>query len=891
MVPPRVPQRFLEIRFVPPATRSNDVTVTRHQQENAVRQNRQCSTVRATLRVAGVVLCLAVTVPAQSGVGATTHFRNLLPTAFEQNQGQARADVRYIARSGRSIVLLTEHGAYVRLCDHTAEASANDTGHRIKAPTRRNDAQARRADPVERCRTIAMTFAGTLGAQALHGTGKLSGVSNYYIGSDPSRWLSGVPHFASVRYESLYPGVDAVFYHRDGLLEYDLSLDADADVDAIGLRFDGADSIATDTAGNLVIGVDGKQIRLRKPVVYQDGTGGRRHIDASYTVDGNDVRFVLAAYDHNRQLVIDPVLDYSTFAGGSQSDDAFGLAVDAAGNAYIAGRSDSTDFPLAPGATANTSGNGFVIKLNSSGSALIYSTFLGGTRYDDLYDVVIDSQGRAYAIGSTASTDLPVTSGVVQSELGGGIVPPKSGTGDAWIAGLNPLGALTFMTYLGGSDDDSGNGIAIDSSRNIYVTGMTMSTNFPVGGTGFQASNRGQSDGFVVKLNPSATTIVYGGYLGGAGNDWATDIDVDGNGRVAVTGETRSTDFPTTTGAISPVCGCNQVGGSDAFVTVINAAGVDYVYSTYLGGTTNENQLLGDGAVHVDDSGGVFISGSTNSADFPVTSGVVQPSQSGVGFDAFVTKINPDAAPGSNLVFSTYLGGLGTEGAGAISTDRGGNVYVAGCTTSTDFPVKNAIQATHADTSQGSNCDIFVTVLNPTATQQLFSTYLGGWSEESAEDLALDPANNIYITGWTRSVEITGGPFLPGFPVTPGVLQTSFASTFLFSPDAIASRISAVVTTSTTTTTTTTTTTSTSTTTTLPAQSCGDPVAITIGSDRAGLKTASDALFILRTAVGFESCPLCVCDVNNDGKITATDALAALKAAVGQPVSLTCPAC
>ncbi len=813
---------------------------------------------------------------ATDAVGSA-EFRQLVSAAFEQNQGQARSAVRYIARGNGSAVLLTAQGAYLRLCTRIGKAAPSVT----RPPT------AKGAN--ERCRTIAMTFVGSSGARTVRGVGKLAGVSNYYIGSDAGRWISGVPRFASVRYESLYPGVDAVFYHRDGLLEYDVTIGTGADPKALRLRFDGADSISTDADGNLIIGANGRSMRLRTPVVYQNGATGREQIHAGYAIRGTEAEFVLAAYDHDRELVIDPVLDYSTYIGGAQSDDAFGIDVDSAGNAYIAGRTDSVDFPLAPGATANTLNvNGFVIKLNSSASALLYSTFIGGSGYDDLSDVVIDPQGRAYVTGTTGSSDLPVTNGVVQSELGGGIVPPLSGTQDGWAGSLNASGGIGFVTYLGGSDDDFANGITIDSSRNLYITGSTMSTNFPVGATSFQASNRGQTDGFVVKLNSSATTIVYGGYLGGSGNDWSYEIGVDDSGRAAITGETRSTNFPATTGAISPSCQCSQAGGSDAFVTMINAAGTDYVYSTYLGGTVNENQLLGDGTVFVDGGGNIFVAGSTNSPDFPVTSGVLQSNQNGVGFDAFVAKINPDAPPGSNLVFSTYLGGSGTDGAGAVAADSGGNVYLGGCTTSTDFPIKNAIQTAHADTSQGSNCDAFVTVLDASAAQNLFSTYLGGWSEESVEDLALDPANNIYITGWTRSVEITGGFSLPGFPVTPGVLQSSFASTFSFSPDAIASRISAVVTTSTTTSTTTTTTT---TTTTLPAQSCGDPVAMTLGAGHAALKTATDALFILRAAVGFESCSLCVCDVNSDGKISATDALAVLKSAVGQQVSLSCPAC
>jgi hypothetical protein len=370
-------------------------------------------------------------------------------------------------------------------------------------------------------------------------------------------------------------------------------------------------------------------------------------------------------------------LVYSTYLGGSGDDRGRGLAVDSAGNAYVIGTTMSTDFPtqnaLQP---ANGSGlTAFVTKINALGSALVYSTYLGGSIGEDGQGIAADSVGNAYVTGVTASTDFP-TKNPLQ--------PALNGYADAFVSKINPAGsALVYSTYLGGSLGDTGYGIAVDSTGNAYITGFTESTDFPTKNP-LQAALNGEANAFVSKINPTGLALVYSTYLGGSGADFGAGIAVDRIGRAYVTGPTSSTDFPTK----NPLQAALD-GDGDAFVSKLNRAGSALVYSTYLGGSGGD----GGSGIAVDSAGDAYVTGRTNSTDFP-TKNPLQPTYGGGDDDAFLAKLNPT---GRVLVYSTYLGGSGFDGQGSgIAVGSTGDVYLSGATNSNHFPTKKPLQAANA---------------------------------------------------------------------------------------------------------------------------------------------------------------------------------------------------
>jgi hypothetical protein len=523
-----------------------------------------------------------------------------------------------------------------------------------------------------------------------------------------------------------------------------------------------------DAQGDLVLQTTVGPIRQRKPVIYQEVDGVRKDIPGGYVLKGeHQVGFKLAAYDASQALVIDPVLSYSTYLGGSGEDRDPAIAVDAAGNAYVTGHTESTDFPTTAGAFQTTFGGGpfnggdaFVTKLNATGSALVYSTYLGGSGGDSGRGIAVDTAGNAYVTGYTASTNFPTTAGAFQTTRGGFLM-------DAFVTKLNPTGsALVYSTLLGGSDLDSGEGIVVDAAGNAYVAGGTSSTDFPTTAGAFQTTFGGGAnqggDAFVTELNPTGSALVYSTYLGGSGGDSAASIAVDADGNAYVTGRTLSTNFPTTAAAFQPTFGGGVCCGGDAFVTKLNPTGsAPLVYSTYLGGSDYD---IGTG-IALDTLGNAYVTGTTLSTDFPTTAGAFQATYGGGG-DAFVTKLNPTGW----ALYSTYLGGSGGDSGRGIAVDAAGNAYVTGSTTSTNFPTTaGALQTTFTGGVSpygGYFTDAFVTQLNPTGSAPLvYSTYLGGGGDDVGNAIALDtlPNPNVYVTGYT---------FSPNFPITTGAFQT-----------------------------------------------------------------------------------------------------------------------
>lgn len=581
------------------------------------------------------------------------------------------------------------------------------------------------------------------------GLDQLPGKTNYFIGSDPRQWRTDVPTYAKVKYEAVYPGVDMVYYGTQGRqLEYDFIVAPNADPKAIRLSFEGADKMELDGQGDLVLHLDDKSVQLRKPVVYQKKYGVKQEIASGYKLSGErEVSFEIGVYDASTPLVIDPVLAYSTYLGGTGQDAGLEIAVNAHGSAFVTGLTTSLDFPPAPAAPKLGPGGGydaFVVKLNAAGSALVYSTYLGGSDDENYHGgvsyggIAIDNNDHAYVTGLTKSKDFPTTPGALSVQL--------TSYADAYVSKLNAVGSgLVYSTFLGGKGFDGGQGIAVDQFGQAYVTGQDESGDLAV--NGFQpvhaaGCSSGYKDGFVAKLNMGGSALLYTSYFGGNACNLGWGIAVDAAQNVYVMGETVSTNFPVTATALDP----SFNGVSDIFITKVNttiAGPASLSYSTFLGGSGEERAAY-SGSVAVDPAGKfIYVTGLTASvapADFPVLN-AAQPTPNGP-YDAFITKLNPAIAGPASLVYSTYLGGGGGEFGSGIAVDINGNAYVSGSTGGT-FPSTPGMPTC---TDPGA----FVVKLNAGGSIK-YAACLSGTGQDTGLDVAVDPAGSAYVTGFSES--------------------------------------------------------------------------------------------------------------------------------------------
>ena len=616
-------------------------------------------------------------------------------------------------------------------------------------------------------KTVRLHLVGGAERPALVGFDELPTKSNYYLGNDPRAWRTGAPSFAGVRYQNVYPGTDLVFSGNDRRVEQSFFLAAGAEPRRIRMIYEGAATAEVGTTGELILRTPGGELTADRPVAYQVAAGERRTVECRYELlargpHAHEVGFTIGEYDRTLPLVIDPVFESSTYLGGSDFDQGSGIGVDAAGNVYIAGSTASTDFfgTSVPGGFQSSNGgqnDGFVAKIDPTGTTLLYSTYLGGSANDGVTRLAVDPAGNVYLAGSTDSTDFPgVTAGSAQSSNAGGFA-------DAFVAKLSASGsALLYATYLGGSDYDIANGVAIDSSGNAYVAGETRSSDFQgmTSGSFQPSSGGGFSDAFLTKLDDTGSTIVYSTYLGGSGDDIGNQIAVDTSGNAFITGQTCSTGFPVTSGALETTPPGMSCGGfsNDGFVTKLDPAGAALVYSTFLGGSGDDRAK----DIAVDTAGNAHITGDTGSSSFTgVTAGSFQPDNPGL-FAAFVTKIN---AAGNAAVYSTFLGGglpgnfEFSQGFG-ITLDAAGNAYATGYSPE-GHPAVNAdhLQPTYVCCGQNG----YVTKFDPTG-DVLLSTYLGGHGSTIGYAIAVDSARDyIYVTGQSSALDLGG--------VAPGSIQ------------------------------------------------------------------------------------------------------------------------
>ena len=697
----------------------------------------------------------ATTVLREDSLGAN-------PILFEPNRGQASAKFQYVARGNSYSFGITSDSVSMNLRPGSHDSE--------RAGGRRSSESV----------SVSIHLLGASKGTVEHGEKAEASISNYFIGKDPAKWITRIPNFRSVLFEEVYPQIDWRIYGNSRELEYDFIVAPHGDTRQVRLVVDNDAKMQIASNGDLIIRKRGLVMRQGKPIAYQtEASGQRQFIGCDYRLAARGVSFSLGAYDHDKSLTIDPTLKYSTYLGGSKGDYPRAIAVDGTGSVYVAGYTSSTDFPTSNATQGvNHSGNAFIAKFNATGNQLVYSTFLGGSNGEEARGIAVDASGNAYVAGWTFSTDFPTVSAYQTSNHSRG-TPAQSSfltkigpagdqllystyfggsgsldgafgvaiddQGDAYIAGssdspdlpvLNPLqsqmkgrlsayfakftpvGQLAYSSYLGGSAADTATAIAVDQAANVYLIGRTNSLDFPLANA-YQTQNKaatGSTDltAFVSKVDPSGGTLVFSTYLGGSTTEEPRSVQVDAQGGIYVAGQTCSADFPTTANAFQPVFpGDCSTRGPTAFVTKLSASGSSLVFSTFLGGSGGGTGIIGDYAnsVAVDAQGNVFVAGSAQSTDFPLAN-ALQSVQKGAALgasDGFLAELD---STGHDLLFSTYLGGSGSLGntathttipfgdtAQGVAVDGVGNIYVAGQTSSSDFSTFKPFQGANGSTT------------------------------------------------------------------------------------------------------------------------------------------------------------------------------------------------
>lgn len=670
-----------------------------------------------------------------------------LPLFFEANNAQAPS--QFLARTRNAQFLVAPSGLQIAITTMAAPDA--------DAPLRRDSLLPRATGMTHLAR---VSFIGADPCATIVPASPLSAKINYLTGNDRAQWRPGLPTWAQVKVNGLYPGIDLVYYGNQRQLEYDFTVAPGVSPAAIALKFEGLDQLSIDREGGLVLRFGGGKMRQHPPRLYQIVEGVRREIQGGYRVkDERTVAFaVTGPYDHHRALIIDPIFEYSTFFGGNGNDLPTAIKVDINGNIYVAGETASSQFPFAVPTNAfqrtfkGTTGrrDAFVAKLSSQGNQLLYFTYLGSTGDDGALDLAIDSAGNAYVTGFTDAADFPVQNAVFPKIAG--TIDPTLGVyhNDAFVTELNTNGsALVFSTYLGGDFNDLGSGIALDPAGYVYVTGYTHSTNFPATSNAFQRSFAGIEDVFVAKFAPGGSPLVYATFLGGTNTDEGDGIVADAQGCAYVTGSTLSTGFPLTTNASR-----TNSSNFEAFVTKLGPYGSNLLYSTFLGGTNADYGYR----ITLDSLNNAYVTGTSSSPDFPntpvygLTSGTTSNS---LNYDAFLARLDSSG----RLVFSTLFGGGNTDAGWDLAVDPDGRAFVVGITSSTNFPVFDPF-GLFATTNSGGR-DVFVTAFNTNGLAVRYSGYLGGKGNDFGYGIAVDAESSAYITGLTYSTNFptTIAPF------------------------------------------------------------------------------------------------------------------------------------
>jgi len=654
-----------------------------------------------------------------AAAGAADVLSTTIPVCFIQNDGQADEQVLFLANSPGYTLFLTAYGQIMAPADGAA--------------------------------AVAITYPGA-GTAVVTGEGLLGGKASYFLGNDPDAWVTDVPMYSTVRYEGLYDGIMLFYYGGTGILKREFIVGPGADPSLIRMEYAGQESLALDPSGAVLIGTAAGVLFETTPVCVQVVDGEQVDVACEYVISGDAVTFAIGDYDTSLPLVIDPVLDFSTYFGGDADDRAAGIGLDDEGNIYIVGSTKSTNLPLPNDPVyqqhLDAGWDVFVAKVSPDGSKLKYSTYIGGNSTDMAGGIAVDNDSKEVTItGYTDSANYPVTA----------VSPPKSSLSDVFVTRLNDAGTgLIWSRYLGDNYTDVGTAVALNSVGQTVVVGYTSSPSFPVSGT-----YGGSWDAFVAVFNDAGTQIG-GSFLGGSGADRAHGVAINSSDNIVITGETASLNFaPIPDPHTFRVMNSGKI---DVFIAIMDQLGDTNLRWTYLGGLENDIAT----GVAVDGNGYVYVTGYTQSPVqpyylYPTTTGAFQTTRHSGTNDGFVTKMNPAL---TSLNYSTYLGGNGDDRPYAIAVDDMGNAYLTGYTISTNFPTLLPLPL--QENLNGLASDAFVTILNETGKGLRFSTYLGGTYFDEGKGVAITPDGlNITVTGFTGSINFplknAIQPYLAGF--------------------------------------------------------------------------------------------------------------------------------
>jgi Beta-propeller repeat len=741
-------------------------------------------------------------------VPASSNLEPAIPASFKMNQNHA---IKFLSTklTGFALGLMAVAAAAQTAADYgnlplyfeaPSPAHFLASGLDSQLSISLDEAQlALREQPDAPSRAVQMQFIGASPQARIHGDEELPGKINYFTGNNPAQWRSGVTTFAKVRIDEIYPGINLVYYGNQHLMEYDLTVAPGTSPDSIAMNFDGADEIMTNAQGELVLKLGAREIFQPRPLIYQMVEGTRKEIGGGYKMlDAHRVAFAVGKYDHALPLVIDPILSYATYFGGTLGEFATAVAVNPNdGSIYIAGQTFSKKFYTngpsfsTPNAYQTNFGGGtltgdaFVARFDNLGKNLIYLTYLGGSTDDGASGVAVDNAGNAFVTGFTDSTNFPTSSNALYPKISGKITDGfKSYPVDAFVTELNPGGSnLVYSTYLGGSSMDAGTGIAVDSSDNAYVIGYSFSTNFP---TKNAIQNRlackytiyFNCNAFVSEIASNGSALVFSTYLGGTNFDQGQGIALDSDNNIYVAGFTSSTNFPTTN-YVNQIIGTNLYDGHwlngftnknvtfpyDAFLTRLAPSGTNITYSTLLGGVNNDQA----NHVAVDGTGAAYVTGWTVSTNFPNTTAtnlianrLTNNVKSLTTTNTFLTKITNGTGTSAGIAYSVTFGGSRSDIGFGVAVDPVGDAFVIGTSTSTNFPCfpTNSTGFLHATNAGGS--DVFVTAFNSDASALLYSILMGGKKDDSGYGIAVDPVGNAYVVGRTISTNFA----------TPNAFQT-----------------------------------------------------------------------------------------------------------------------
>jgi len=679
-----------------------------------------------------------------SGRGASSRLPRLAPH-FVENKGQWDERVRYLAQIAGLDAWVTDDGITYDFY-RTIDSVSSDNDSLLSFPGRPGRSGVRKGQ------IVRMEFVGATG-RAIAGH-RAPGVYNYFVGNDSSRWVTDAGLYDEVSIDQVYTGIDASIRFDEGSIRYDMIVAPHVDPGRIRLRFTGADGIGVDEEGNLVIRTTLGEVRQQGLLAFQKMPDGDRRVDCRFRpMQDGSIGFELGSYDRSRPLVIDPVI-YSTYFGGSQNCEGGYLAVDRQGNMYLSGMVRSNGYLATPGAYQENyaGGNGFphdvvITKLDPSGTALVYSTFLGGTGEDNVYGLALDTSANVYVTGWTQSSDFPTAQAYQLLRMGGG---------DVFVTKLNSSGSrLIYSTYLGGTSNDIAGGITADNRGWAYIVGASASSNFPAI-NGYSSTNNGSfvfGDVIVARFDAFGQ-LLSSTFLGGAGNDVGTDIALGKDGSIYVCGYTSSWNFPHPSG-FDPDLNVSGSGfATDAFVAKFDPTLRTLEYATYLGGNGDDAAF----GIAVDSNDNAYVTGTTRSNDFPTSKNAFDQSLNDTAnsTDLFLTKVNNR---GLALLYSSYFGGKDADSGSHLVVDRNEFAYVVGTTRSNNFPVtSNGIDTTH----NGSGDAIFLKVNTETGAL-VYSTFLGGSGFEEGRDVAIDDDNTVYLSGLTGSNDF--------FPITDDAFQ------------------------------------------------------------------------------------------------------------------------